>query len=220
MNPYRSNKNTGAALVVSLVILLVITLLGIAGVGGAGMQLKLTSIAKERAQAFEAAEATLKAAEQTYIDNPPKISQFYTNAPKCTAGLCFKGKFDGSDLEICDALDADPSKDYTDYWSGATFWSSATTANSFTRTHTYYGATTTTAGTTTTATTTEQVKYIVEFLCLSPKTGGAEIATEDNTKKTNNNLATVLRITVHATGPSGRSAVNLQSVIKALLAFY
>ncbi len=207
MKPYRAHKNSGAALVVSLIILLVLTLLGVAGIGGATLEMKLTAATKERALAFEAAEAILRSVEQRYVATPPTLSQFFANAScsgkdcdKCSQGICFKGKFDGSDPEACAVLDSTFSA-YSDFLSDPTHWK--TVGNYATEEHTYYD------------TTKEDVKYFVEFLCFAPKAGGVEVATPTNTLELNNNLAMVLRITAQATGPSGRSVVNLQSVIKA-----
>jgi type IV pilus assembly protein PilX len=59
---------SGAALVVSLLILLVMTLIGISSMQTTTMQEKMSSNLREHEQAFEAAESALRAAEQ-YIEN-------------------------------------------------------------------------------------------------------------------------------------------------------
>jgi type IV pilus assembly protein PilX len=58
----------GAALAVSLVILLVLTVLGIAGMRTTTLEEHMAGNTRDRHRAFEAAEAALRAAEQ-YIDS-------------------------------------------------------------------------------------------------------------------------------------------------------
>jgi type IV pilus assembly protein PilX len=65
----RPRAQTGAALFVSLVFLLVLTLIGIAGTQVASLQEKMAANLKERNQAFQSADAALRAAEE-YIKSP------------------------------------------------------------------------------------------------------------------------------------------------------
>jgi type IV pilus assembly protein PilX len=69
LRPLRSGQS-GVALVVALLLLLVITLVGLAAVRGTIMQQKLASNLYDRQVAFQSTEAALRAAEQLITNNP------------------------------------------------------------------------------------------------------------------------------------------------------
>jgi len=68
-----NNKQSGAALVVSLLILLVMTLIGVSSMQTSTMEEKMASNTREHQQAFEAAEAALRAAE-THIEDDVTVT--------------------------------------------------------------------------------------------------------------------------------------------------
>jgi len=72
-------KQSGAALVVSLLILLVMTLLGISSLQTTTLEEKMASNTRERQQAFEAAEAAITSAETYVRNNIAVTSGFDTN---------------------------------------------------------------------------------------------------------------------------------------------
>lgn len=64
---------SGVALVIALVLLLAITLVGLAGIRGTTLQEKMSSNMQDRDVAFQAAEAALRIAEQRIADTSAVI---------------------------------------------------------------------------------------------------------------------------------------------------
>ncbi len=90
-------KQLGAAFVTGLIFLVVLTLLGITALKTANMEERMSGNLRDRNLALQAAEMTLRYAEQHVRDNDPA-----TNTPNpidgvtgfdvtCTAGLCYYG---------------------------------------------------------------------------------------------------------------------------------
>lgn len=119
-------RQSGAALVVSLVILAVVTLIGVAATQNSTMELKLVASTKDRATAFQAAEAALAIYEKTLDTSAPKLA-FLSNdckekgndASKCFAdcsaadapknGFCFQGSYiNGQGKASCSLGDKQP----------------------------------------------------------------------------------------------------------------
>ena len=75
MNAVSKNQR-GSALIVSLIILLIMTILGVQGMQSSTLEEKMSGNFRDRALAFEAAEAALKAAEGwlNLQTNPPPAS--------------------------------------------------------------------------------------------------------------------------------------------------
>ena len=71
-------RQKGVALVVALVLLLVVTVLGLASMRGTVLQERMTANTYDRSLAFQAAEAALREGERWVMENPPKP----------TAGAC------------------------------------------------------------------------------------------------------------------------------------
>lgn len=63
--PYSMNAQRGAALVVGLIMLMLLTLIGVAGMRESLLQQKMTSNTKDREVALQAAESALRAAEMS-----------------------------------------------------------------------------------------------------------------------------------------------------------
>lgn len=117
-------QQTGAALIVALLLLVVMTLIGLAGVRSVALEERMTSNSYDRALGFEGAEAALRVGEtaaQAQADAIPPNSGFtslgvYTDADgtcgssPCTGGLC-----------------SQPDKDCTVRWQDSSFtgWQNA-----------------------------------------------------------------------------------------------
>ncbi len=101
-SPARAAGQRGAALVVSLLILLVLTLIGVSGMQSTVLEERMASNTRERNIAFQAAESALRDAE-TYID-----------------GITTTGDFDGTAGLFSD------TQDEPDYTSAATWSDNAT----------------------------------------------------------------------------------------------
>lgn len=119
-------RSAGAALVVALVLLLLITLLGLSGLRTGQMEERMSANALDRALAFQAAEAALRTAEDTIpaarlagtVPNDLAAADYTDNA--CTVSACADG--------IC----ARPDSVCTDRWTDSTFddWIDGPTAGS------------------------------------------------------------------------------------------
>lgn len=66
----RSDSQSGMTLVVVLVLLIVISLLGVAAMRSSGMQESMSANLRDRALAFQAAEAALRIAQEDVLGNP------------------------------------------------------------------------------------------------------------------------------------------------------
>lgn len=69
-------RQRGAVLIVSLIMLLVMTLLGVSSMKGSAMEEKMTRNLHDKNLAFQAAEAALRAAEQHIRDNVNATNTF------------------------------------------------------------------------------------------------------------------------------------------------
>jgi type IV pilus assembly protein PilX len=89
-----SRTQRGVALVVALILLIVITLVGLAAVGGTIMQNKMASNQYDREVAFQNAESALRIAEARIISNPSDIAR------NCQSGgtTCLDNPFDDPNL--------------------------------------------------------------------------------------------------------------------------
>jgi type IV pilus assembly protein PilX len=95
MNPPRApQRQRGAALLVCLIILVLVTLIGLTTMKSSILQEKMSGSNSDKTLAFEAAEMTLRDAEQHIRANLISVSGF---AAGCTASLC-RAPTDGSSL--------------------------------------------------------------------------------------------------------------------------
>jgi type IV pilus assembly protein PilX len=203
-------RQSGATLIVSLVILAVVTLLGVASMRSSNLELRMAASARDRSVAFQAAEAALISLEKSLKGSPGTPPLYWTEnlLPSCNAsacfksscpkGLCFTGDFVGaqaySDCQLAN------SSGITDYpWQKKTNWD--TPAN-----HDVINVASSAGDTAV-----NSVKYMIEFLCYVPvdekinsPAAGAGVT----------GWVPLFRITTKAEGESGRASVMLQSVIQ------
>ena len=87
--PSRARRQRGVALVVALILLVVITLVGLAAVRGTIMQQKMASNLFDRQIAFQSAEAALRVAAAQVTTNPGIVAR------NCSAGgvVCLVNPF-------------------------------------------------------------------------------------------------------------------------------
>lgn len=205
-------RERGTALIVSLIILAIVTLLGVTGMQSSNTELKLAASQRDRGVAFEAAEAALAIVEKNLADNPPSREHLLTEPvcsgpgcfnSDCQNGLCFNGDY-GSPLTPTEyeckvvASDAAPR---VEYWSDPTLdvWE----VNNRHRTVKIDNLKT-------------DVKYIVEFLCFVPRDMSTPFSAAPGEQ---DNGAPLFRITALAKGNGGRASVALQSTYKVLNGF-
>lgn len=79
---------SGVVLIVSLVMLLLLTIIGITGMQVSGLEEKMAGNSKEKNLAFQAAEAGLRDAENDIL-NSGRISGLTGMNNICTDGLCY-----------------------------------------------------------------------------------------------------------------------------------
>ena len=87
-------KQSGVALVIALVLLVLVTLVGLAAIRGTTMQQKMTSNFYDRELAFQTTEAALRAADNAILTNAAAIAR------NCGAGgvVCLANPFTDSNL--------------------------------------------------------------------------------------------------------------------------
>jgi len=139
-------KQQGAALAVSLIMLLVLTLLGIAGMQSTIMEEKMAGNMRDKAIAFQASESGLINGERHSQGSLSLISPFLAN---CTGGLCL------------------PSSTAIPVWNDTTKVNWATSTNTF-----VYGGI---VAATNLGLVSAQPQYIVELLPEPPKTSGQSL---------------------------------------------
>jgi type IV pilus assembly protein PilX len=179
----------GSVLLISLVMLLILTIVGIASISGVSMTEKMTNSQRDYDIAFEMAEAALVQGE-TWIDdysagfNIEHLSDSCSGTTcfteNCNAGLCFRGEY-LSEGSLCE-LDSSG----TPVWQSEAIWDS----NAATYSRNIAAV--------------EPPKYLVEFLCLTAV---------DPTSQTSD-LAYIYRITSLAYGTHPETRVMLQSTYK------
>jgi type IV pilus assembly protein PilX len=89
----RMAKQRGVSLTIVLILLLIMTLLGLASMRGALLQERMTSSQYDRSLGFQAAETALREAEALLQPGPPAFPAATVAA--CSAGLC-AAPLDGS----------------------------------------------------------------------------------------------------------------------------
>ena len=191
----------GAVLVVSLIMLLVMTLLGIGAMDSTRLEMKMASNNQNRQAAFQAAEAGLVAAELRLQSDTVPLSQLQSCTSgsqacfenTCAGGLCFTGSFVTGDDQFSCALDTS-SPPALQVWRDSTLDVFNTPGKH--RSAAINGDI-------------ADVKYVVEFLCFTERGDGSAFDSLNP-----NNGASLFRITALAVSENGDSPVALQSTYR------
>jgi type IV pilus assembly protein PilX len=186
------NKERGALLILTLLILLVVSMLGMAAIDSTGLEMKMASNSRLQQEAFEAAEYTLSWVENDMATTGYFSTTSITNAAgcgnvcfvpnTCTKGYCFYGT-DAGTYDTCTTTVAEP---FTD----STIWSTATKHKTLSIPNSDITA-----------------KYIIEFWCYIAKNKTAEMTSAATS-------ARVYRITAYAVGEGGKARAMLRSTIR------
>jgi type IV pilus assembly protein PilX len=182
----------GSVLIVSLVILLVLTLLGIAGVDTTMMQERMAGNLQEGVSSFQAAEAGLRDGE---LDARENLSLTTVFKPACTDGLCEP---------------ADPATDSYDVWvpaSSLVVWH-PNDATQDTNTRGYGVFTSTITSISTFNEVNRQPAYIVERLSVVERGGSIVVGLSNQPQ------SEWYRVTAKGFGRHGQAQSTLQSVIR------
>lgn len=206
MNKYESHKRkqSGATLIVSLVILTVITIIGVASIRSSNMELKMVASQRDRAVAFQTAESALKAIERDRLSQIQLYDQVIPNRcggsegcfnSSCDNGLCFAGTYTGDSPEGCSL--ANDNDAVPQFWRDASIWSNDNKVRirQVPSVDGSDGAT---------------VRYLVEFMCFVPREDLQVVDNEDATVE----MLPLYRVTVRAEGEASRASVMLQSVFR------
>lgn len=209
------SRQRGASLVISLVILAVVTLIGVASMQNSALDLKLVASNKDRSTAFQAAEAALAAVEQELATNPPGLDKLSNNCAgancyidcnnfnpaSATKGRCFQGIYlNGQGKANC-VLGGKAAIDPVQQIKQGNFIASASPVLKDNK----------------------SVQVLVEFMCFVEKSNslgnGARIGNEENSTSNsiealNTQLAPMYRLTAVAEGDALRSHVVAQSTFR------
>ena len=183
------NKQAGAALAVSLIILLVMTIIGLQGISSTTLEERMSRNYRDSQLSFQAAEAALRDGE-ALVENTLFNMASYSSA--CANGLCFNSSGGGG----CPASTpiTPPWTDFANVWNN--------TAN-----HKAYSGTVPGVF--------AQPKYIIEFWCYVPADPSAPVPS--STPGTTSEWAEMYRVTALGFGASDNSRTMLQSTYKKLL---
>jgi len=91
------HRQRGVALVVALILLLVVTLIGLAASRGTALQERMSSNSYDRSLAFQRSEAALRAAEAAISDNWRIADLFGTDCSVATCPVVPTNAFTGTD---------------------------------------------------------------------------------------------------------------------------
>ncbi len=211
-NPFHQD---GSVLIVSLILLLILTVIGVSSINNIGMNERMAGNYKDHDLAFQAAESALAAGEKEAEGlagiflgaGLDEITDYFTCSdsksncftPTCLEGLCFNGSYPaissgGSSAGICS-----PSNPATPLWETPSTWTTAGKAAIHTSQLTGLA---------------EKPKYIIEFKCyvladpqVPASTSGPNYGTD---------WAYMFRITALGTGSTLQSKAMVQSTFKVL----
>lgn len=197
-----NQSQSGAVLVVSLVILLVITLLGVGSLESTTLEMKMAVNNQNRQTAFQAAEAALTVAENDIefsLGYNDSMTQDCTSGDatcfddSCEGGLCFNGSYSaGQNRWECALNNSSPPPQKV--WRDSTLDVWNTSSKNFT---------------TSISGVAQDAKYIIEFLCFVERGDGTSFDASNP-----NNGAPLFRITSLAVSDDGSSEVMLQSTYR------
>jgi type IV pilus assembly protein PilX len=208
---HMKQKQSGAALVFSLIVLSVVTLLSVASMRSSNLDLKMAASARDRAVAFQTAEAALAQAEKAVLDANYTADDFICRDSSstrcfnanCTNGLCFTGDLIGAvyrdDCKIAKLTET------AEAWPIKTNWDGSGVSLPKVQI-----AKTDLDDPEELDDETIAVPYMVEFLCYIPRDD--KTAVDENNR---NGGVPLFRVTVRSQGSAGRSTVMLQTVFKA-----
>jgi type IV pilus assembly protein PilX len=188
----QSRKEQGALIILTLLILMVVSMLGMASIDSTGLEMKMSSNSRNQQMAFEAAEYTLSWVENDLAESGYFSTESITNgsscgavcfSSSCTNGYCFTGISPDS-WSACQ-VGAGATEPYEDEatWSAAASHRTLNIPNSDIT-----------------------AKYIIEFWCYASRVPGEELSDLNKTP--------VYRITAYTEGEGGKARAMLRSTVK------
>lgn len=197
MGPSRAQQG-GMVLVIALILLLVMTLIGISNMDSSRFEINMASSSKNRAQAFNAAEAALAIVESGLQTNRVPVEGLRNCTlnsatcyeANCVGGLCFSGTYSGGDTPY----------DCTLVPRAVPFWRDSA-LNVFETAGHYMPVSVHDVD--------RPVRVITEFLCFIERGDGSVFDSLNP-----NNGAPYFRITALAVADDGKTQVALQSTYR------
>ena len=181
---FNPNRQKGAVLAVSLIILLIMTIIGLQGMSSTTLEERMSRNYRDSQLSFQAAETALRDAENLVQSTAFNLANYDAS---CTNGLCFNGT-----SGACPAVT--PA---TPHWVGTTVWSDPTKYKVYTGSITGVIA---------------KPKYIIEFRCYVQT--NPSLPEPTTTPGTNDEWSEMYRITALGFGASDTSRTMLQSTYK------
>lgn len=202
--PHQMKRQAGVVLVISLIMLLLLTLIGITASNVTGLEEKMAGNTRDENLAFQAAESALRAGEALVRVNPPAFS-VAANGSCTAAGFCTSTGGSG----LYTLISAVPStiSETTGFWYKLD-WNYGCTSDPTHCPYAIYNG-----GTLSNVTTSP--KYIIEEL---PTTTSSSTTNSGGSKEVgvagSSQGVAWYRITARATGGSDNTVVILQSIYK------
>lgn len=187
-------RQSGSVLLISLVMLLILTVVGIASISGVSMTEKMTNSQRDYDIAFEMAEAALVQGERWLDDYDNGWAHSHLGCSSgaqcwtenCTGGLCFRGSYPSASNSMCEV-----DSSGTPVWQSEAIWTAGAA--------TYSVA----------IAAVEQPKYLIEFLCFTPRDPTSFSEPPDYTS-----WVRIYRVTALAYGTHPETRVMLQSTYR------
>lgn len=190
-------RQSGSVLLISLIMLLILTVIGIASISGVSMTQKMANSQKDYDLAFEMAEAALVEGE-AWVDTYDSAFQKEHLQSSCSGtkcwksdcsnGQCFNGTYPLAFGTLCEV---DPPS--TDVWEVENYWN--------TKAKEYSVA----------VAAVSKPKYLIEFMCYTPKNPAAVATTPPDY----GDWVRIYRVTALGYGTSPDTRVMLQSTYRA-----
>ncbi|MEE2731109.1 MAG: PilX N-terminal domain-containing pilus assembly protein [Pseudomonadota bacterium] len=190
-------RERGSILLISLVMLLILTIVGIASISGVSMTEKMTNSQRDYDIAFEMAEAALVQGERWLDDYDDGWDHSHLNCSSgsacftanCTGGLCFRGSYPSASNSLCEVNSYDNNG--KPVWQSSAIWD----ANAATYSVSIPAV--------------EAPKYLIEFLCYTPRDPTSYTEPPDYTS-----WVRIYRVTALAYGTHPETRVMLQSTYR------
>lgn len=186
---YYSAKQRGATLIIALVLLLVVTIIGVAGMKTTAVEEKMSGSFRDHQLSFESAEQALLEGEN-FIETTDFVFANYTAS--CSNGLCFTGAWDSANPNASCNLNSTG----TDVWvktSGTNYWNNSRTVSDVL------------------AGVGQPPQYMIEFLCHAPTSTSTTLPPYVAGTGWEAQHGLLFRITALGTGGSNKARVMLQS---------
>lgn len=199
--PRAGKRQSGAALIVALVLLAAISIVGVANMQSSTLEMRMAATSFERERSFVIVDAGLREAEYKLSTQMNlKITDLQEDTCTgdkcfdidCPNALCFDGEFDSGMTEIeCEVSPDADSDERINFWEQPTVWSTAGKYREIKIQE-------------------KVVKYIYEFLCFVPA-GSAPF--NGDAPANYNSGEPLFRVTAYLEREGDRAPIMLQSTV-------